>query len=145
MYGVPYIFTFLGEKPVKRALESIETKVQIVVAMDADRQAESVVLARDFNHAERFLSGLKFLAMCWGIAVISILVPILHFFLVPGFLVGGIAIFFIRYCRKDYLELAELSCPNCHKAFRLEKLSFNWPLRQACPSCEKILLLKKLG
>ena len=124
-------------------LQASKTKVHIVVAMDADRQADAVVLARSFHTTERFWSGLKFLARCWGLAIASILVPVLHFFLVPGFLIGGIAIFFIRFSRKDYIALAELNCPNCHKTFRIENLSFNWPLRQACPSCDKILLVQK--
>ncbi len=124
-------------------MQAQEKMIKIIVAMDADKQSEAPARVRNFSSSERLMSGLKFLGMCWGIAILSILVPVLHFFLVPGFLLGGIIVFFIRYNRKDFIESMKIVCPNCQRDFEIANLSFNWPLRQACPQCQMILLLKQ--
>jgi hypothetical protein len=50
---------------------------------------------------------------CWGLAVLSVFVPLGHFFLVPAFLIAGPVIFFMRLMEGVTLRGAHGTCPKC--------------------------------
>lgn len=53
-----------------------------------------------------FLTGL-------GLAVVFVLIPILHFVLVPGALIGAIVMSIRRYRQEVYIPEQEWICPRC--------------------------------
>jgi len=118
-------------------------KLKVIVAMDADKQNIIDAQVRSLKPLERFINGIKATGLCWGLAVLSIFVPVLHFFLVPGFLIAGIVIFFVTYRKNELLEQATIICPSCSKEFSLFKLSFLWPLHKDCPDCQNVLLIEQ--
>lgn len=46
-------------------------------------------------------------------AVLSIFIPVLHFVLVPVFLISAFVMFFIQYGKVSYIDLGGFSCPRC--------------------------------
>ncbi len=57
----------------------------------------------------------KALGLFWGLAIITVFIPLAHFFLVPGFLIAGPVVAYSRYRAKDVMESASGQCPTCHE------------------------------
>lgn len=76
----------------------------------------------------RFLS---FLAL----ALVSILIPVFHFVLVPLFLLLAPFLGYKTYKEEVILEALEISCPECHQPAAFAKTSGQWPLHAICPHC----------
>ena len=111
--------------------------------MDAVKTGETQAELRPLSQRERLIAGLKVMGMCWGIAILTVFVPVLHFVLVPGFLIGGIVGFFIRFRLTELMESTQAKCPECGQTFEIKNFSFNWPLRKNCPKCEMVLLFDR--
>lgn len=82
--------------------------------------------------------ALTFLAVFWGLAVVSIIIPIIHFLSVPFFFaigLGGAIYLFLR--RRVIAGAAE--CPGCRKQIDLRMVQLReqirWPLDFVCPEC----------
>ncbi len=87
---------------------------------------------------ERLARAGKVLALCWGLAVAAVFIPIVHFFLVPLFLIAGPVMAFQKYRVTELALKADGLCPECQAqvsivlepADRLPKWSY-------CPACNK--------
>src|SRR2546429_5523276 len=71
------------------------------------------VTIREFNRDERVRRALAGLGKWWGIAVLSVLIPVAHFVLVPSFLAYGAWQFFQRLGTVDLVIDARGTCPDC--------------------------------
>ena len=76
-----------------------------------DTTARVVVLRHD--PGARLKRGLLALAACWGLAALTILVPIAHFVLVPGFFLLGIWLLVKRLGEDATIVSVEGECPKC--------------------------------
>jgi hypothetical protein len=85
--------------------------------------------------ALRNLRAKKALAICWGISFATLFLPLVHFFLVPGFLILGPFVY--KYIKKQsgLIINVEAGCPFCSKKLQLPKSQLEWPLRAVCQSC----------
>ncbi len=76
------------------------------------------------------------LGACWGLALVSVLVPIAHFVLVPGFFVIGIVLAVRRMGEAASVLGAAGPCPRCAAA---REFVASGPLRAQgkaqCPVC----------
>src|SRR5688572_7533740 len=61
----------------------------------------------------RLRRGLLALAACWGLAAVTILVPIAHFVLVPGFFLLGIWLLVKRLGEEATVVSVSGDCPKC--------------------------------
>jgi len=61
----------------------------------------------------RLVRALAVLAACWAAAVVSIFLPVAHFFLVPGFLVLGVVWAVIRGREREQVLRLHGVCPRC--------------------------------
>jgi hypothetical protein len=89
----------------------VEVPAQLVYCDRVDPDARATIVS--FNEAQRVgnavISGLS----CWGLAVVSIFVPLGHFVLVPAFLIAGPVLFFLRLAEGVSLLGARGKCPMC--------------------------------
>ena len=97
---------------------------------------------RSFTSGERMARAGKMLAICWTLALITLFIPIAHFFLVPTFLIAGPVTAYLKYRVETVMEKAHGVCPECSKAVDialdpLDKL----PKHTYCPDCNKPLQL----
>src|SRR5438045_1529437 len=72
---------------------------------------------------QRLKKTAKFSGAFFGLAVVSVFLPIAHFVLVPGFLltslIGG-----IRTWYKDvHIKSASIRCPGCRHGFEIKNIS----------------------
>jgi hypothetical protein len=79
--------------------------------------------------------AMKALGICWGLALFSIIIPIAHFILVPGFLLAGPFVAFFTYSTKSIVDGGTGSCPGCGVPFVVSRMKPNWPLDELCTRC----------
>jgi len=100
------------------------------------------VTIREFNRNERVRRALAGLGKWWGIAVLSVLIPVAHFVLVPSFLAYGAWQFFQRLGTVDLVIDARGTCPDCGTEQALD-LAARWraPQPVTCRQCHRGLQL----
>ena len=82
-----------------------------------------------------FFLSLKKLILFWLAATFSVLIPVLHFILVPAFLGLGVFTFFNQYKNKFFFEKAECQCPQCLQKFFLNNFYFFDGKKIGCTLC----------
>lgn len=84
---------------------------------------------------ERSRRALKLLGTCWGIGLFCVILPIVHFFLVPGMFIAGI-FGFLHMSKQTTLVLGGKGiCPECKKEFRVAKAADKFPMAETCENC----------
>ena len=92
----------------------------------------------------RVARAAKMLALMWALAIVSILVPGVHFILVPGFLVAGPVLAF-KVARERSLVLGgEGTCPACGELVPISKGAEEWPQTDVCLHCQAFLRIEEL-
>lgn len=110
-------------------------KITLQTQVDKLTIAEGDVV--EYSKSERTKRSLKTLGAFWGAAILSVLIPVLHFFLVPGLFLIGPVMAWVQY--KKELKIIKLvgKCPECEKEITFQNLSGTWPLKQVCPLCSE--------
>ena len=95
-----------------------------------------------FDRAQRLQRALGALATWWGIAVLSVFIPVAHFILVPSFLAYGGWQFFQRLGTVELATDARGTCPDCG-AEQVLDLTPRWrtPQPVTCRHCHRGLRL----
>ncbi len=77
------------------------------------------------------------LGILWGASIVSIILPLAHIVLVPGFFIAGPIAALAVLAQESQLEGGECSCPSCGKPLTLNKMLPKWPLSSVCSSCHE--------
>jgi hypothetical protein len=120
-------------KHKKMMTQGIGCKVKVIGSNGKEQSGE--VRIQSFNPAQRLLRALKFLGICWGLALISVFIPIAHFFLVPGFFFAGLIISYFVYGMESVVLGGESICPNCGAFLPIARGKEKWPLTDLCAKC----------
>jgi len=123
----------------------------VKVCIYGDRGSDSSngeIRVQFWNKKERILRALKFAGICWGGAVVSVFFPVLHFVLVPGFLIAGpiVGIFMLK--QESVVLGGEGVCPSCHAFLPIVRSSYKFPISELCTHCHcgiKIELADKMA
>lgn len=84
----------------------------------------------------------KILGLMWLGAVITVFIPIAHFFLVPGFFIGGIVMATLRYKVVESADKVTGTCPTCKESVIISlDESDKLPVWKYCPSCNNAVQL----
>lgn len=114
--------------------QTITVEVRLADAPNTESQPGQVFLVR-WTDRDRAKRAVKILLGFWGAAVFSILIPMLHFVLVPGLLVLGPAAAYWVFQIKESIEGGSGTCPKCSSTFQVEKSPAKWPLNDLCSGC----------
>jgi hypothetical protein len=77
----------------------------------------------------------KILGIFWGSALVSILIPLLHFILFPVLFLCG-PFFAWQTFQQDALILGGTSeCPKCRSPFKIISSKIKWPIKDVCGQC----------
>jgi hypothetical protein len=95
-----------------------------------------------FDRAARWRRAGTALAKWWGVAALSLFIPVAHAVLVPGFLGFGLYQFVRRVGARDLACDARGTCPDCGVEQALEVAS-RWQVPQdtTCAACHRGLTL----
>src|SRR2546425_208190 len=82
-----------------------------------------------YDRAQRVRRALKGLVTWWGVALVSVLIPIAHFVLVPSFFLYGVYTFARRLTADQVAMAGRGACPDC-RAERALDVTGRWPVPQ---------------
>lgn len=107
-----------------------------------DKLTTGVAMVHLFGKNEKLMRAGKKLGLFWLIAVFCVFLPVVHFFLVPGFFLIGLFMFY-RVMQTDGEVLSgKIPCPLCGKEVELGREFLNWPLKEICQGCVRVLRIR---
>lgn len=75
------------------------------------------------------------LLICWVLAGVSVLVPLMHFVLVPGFFIAGFVLATLAFRATVEVQSPKVPCPKCAQLTPIEAGSTGWPVTIWCAAC----------
>ena len=123
---------FMGEAG---ELGSEGDSVAVSVLEREGRTATGTVSMRRLDKPARTKRATMALVLCWGLALVSLPIMFLHFFLVPLFAILGPILFVMRMKQESTVLGAKVECPACGEPNTLGKQAAGWPLLASCESC----------
>ena len=108
----------------------------------APSPGHGTVTVVSYGRPARWRRALKVLGKWWGIAILSVFIPVAHFVLVPSFFLFGLFQFSQRLGADEVPHDARGICPDCGADQRLE-LAARWRVPQlvTCRDCHRGLRL----
>lgn len=122
-----------------------QTIEQAVIVSDQSAHSLAGVLYKThFNTRERLLRAVSVVFISWGVALITVLVPIAHFILVPFFFILGPVLGWLRFRQEILTVGVKTCCPGCHQmaVISMEGVT-KLPAHVYCPLCDKPLIIKR--
>lgn len=110
-------------------------KIKILAHAGDEKRGYGEIEVHHFSPKERIANSLKKLMLFWGLAAVCVLIPGLHFVLVPLFLIVGIYFFQKTYKIKSQAVQGHVNCPACQKNIVIGKSLLDWPLTEICQNC----------
>ncbi|MBI5170884.1 MAG: hypothetical protein HZA61_15450 [Candidatus Eisenbacteria bacterium] len=105
--------------------------------------APATLRVRDWSPPERSSRAVRALATCWGLAVLAVFLPVLHFVLVPSLLVAGPVVALSRLREHRTVRGASGTCPACGAA---QAFAVSGALRDVtpvrCDACGRAISLR---
>jgi len=92
---------------------------------------------------QRLLRAAKSLGIAWGLILPALIIPLLHFALVPVLLVAGPILAYLRYQVSDISISANVKCPLCADDTVLQMdANTVYPTWETCASCDASIQLR---
>ncbi|MFV3409191.1 hypothetical protein ACNH6C_11320 [Bdellovibrio bacteriovorus] len=94
---------------------------------------------RSYSPREVLIKSLQKLGMFWGLAIFSILLPVVHFVLTPLFFILGIYLSVrARKFRHEILS-GSIHCPHCKTPVTIGKAAFFEEHTEICQNCASVV------
>ena len=123
-------------------MQNIED-IPVILKAGEGLESKGMVRLQHFTSRERFQRSVKVFVLCWGAALVSVFLPIVHFFLVPALLLAGLIVPGFIFYKEDQILGGKGICPKCQKPLEIEKSSNQWPLSDLCIECRTSIRIEK--
>lgn len=118
--------------------------IKILADVSDERTTTGELTVRTYSPSEKVFQAAKRLGLFWLISLASVLIPVLHFVLVPLFAVLGI-FFAVRTYRSEGAVLrGTTTCPNCKADITVQPGVLQWPVTEICQSCTRVVRMRKV-
>lgn len=126
--------------------ESSETaacliSVEVTLRGDPEKKVIAEIEVRSLSPSSRFFLAFKYLAIWWVAALFCVLIPVLHFLLVPMGIFIGLFVFARKYSLRSSMSAGAVNCPKCQTQIKIEPAAFNWPRREYCSACRSEIMM----
>lgn len=109
-----------------------------------DPVATHAVEVRVLGAGARAKRAVGRLLLCWGAALPTVLIPLLHFVLPPTLLIAGVVLGVRAFGQRVEGGAGQLPCPKCAAAVSTQG-EFGWPLGLYCASCAASIEVRPVG
>ncbi len=116
---------------------------QPVVLRAGEKRSVGEVRVERWDRSARLLRAARRWGILWGIAVVSILVPVAHFVLVPAFLIAGPIGGLARYRERSAVLGGEGGCPSCGARMSIDAHPDRWPFLEHCDACQRAVWVER--
>ena len=90
---------------------------------------------KEIAQPERIKKALKKFALFFVLALISVLIPVAHFVLVPVFLLLSVVMAWLEYRKRYHLVDEAVDCIHCNKSFAVDVACSDSSVRVYCTHC----------
>ncbi len=111
-----------------------ETVAVTTTSLKGNTTQGSVEL-RSWDARERVRRALRAGGISLGLAVVSVLIPLAHFVLVPAFLIGAPIAALVAYSQETVVLGGKGTCPDCGAVLPIVRARAQWPLSDLCSHC----------
>ena len=101
------------------------------------RPSAGTAQIRSLQPFERIRNALPKLGAFWGIGFFCILLPLIHFILVPLFLCLGIYFAAKATAVRGLVMSGSVLCPGCKNPHILGSRLAQWPMKEVCAHCRR--------
>ncbi|MCC7442572.1 MAG: hypothetical protein IT285_13120 [Bdellovibrionales bacterium] len=108
------------------------------------RPTNGTIRIQDWNRRARILRAIRLGAGCWGLGLAAVLLPLLHFILVPALLLAGPIVALLASRQDSVLLGGEGICPKCGAPVKIERAAPRFPLKDLCTACQRALRIELL-
>jgi hypothetical protein len=96
-----------------------------------------------YDHRQRVMRAVTALGACWGLAVLAVLIPVLHFLLVPALFLAGPFFAYRRLHEEATVTSIRGACPACGQTIEhTTREAWKPLLRLDCPHCHRRVVLE---
>jgi hypothetical protein len=115
--------------------------IRQIQILDFDRKVRTAgqVKVALFTSAERAMRAAKFFFIFLGLGLFAVLIPVLHFVLVPLFSFAAVGSAVAMTMQKEQVRGCSGECPYCGKATGLKRAAGNGEFRDACEHCLQLV------
>ena len=119
----------------------MSSKHTITIVDISNRQSTGEAEVAELSTSERLGRASLRGGIFTAVAVVCVLVPMLHFVLVPGFFITAIVAFIVTFRQTHLIESIRGTCPACSQPIEFTRLKFLPLLKESCPKCRHVLKL----
>lgn len=117
-------------------MSQVSTKA-ILISYENQPQLEGMLDVEEYDSATRMRNALKSLALFWALALVSVILPIAHFVLVPGFFLAGPFVAYTKYNQQSKVVGGKAQCAACRSPLKIESGTLKMPMTELCDQCWK--------
>lgn len=124
---------------INRGESIVMLKKENIAVVFAGQEVLTLADVEYFTQQDRVLKAAQALGICWGVALLCAVVPIIHFVITPLALVmGPLAACFVYFKVKKLPKRVEgrVSCGHCQALTDFRFVQAKPPLFEACGSCK---------
>jgi hypothetical protein len=110
--------------------------------LQGEAATDVVAQVRDWSVLDRVKRGVIMLGICWALAGVTIVFPIIHLFVPPILLLTGPVLMALKMSEAATLDTVEGLCPRCKKAGEFSVGGKYKPLKNVtCNGCGNLMEL----
>ncbi len=119
-------------------------KVNVTITSPGvETQSTGTLNIKNWSKEERTHRALKIGGILFGIGILSILIPLAHFVLVPGFLIASPIVAWVFLGQTSAILGGTGTCPNCKKEIKIEQTKNIFPVNDVCSHCYRALVISR--
>lgn len=125
-------------------MAATETRPIVISNNAGDSSTAGTLYVKRFETADRVRRAFAILGVMWLLAVLTLVIPLVHFVVPPALLIAGPVLAWRRYRVTEASERVTGTCPSCGREFSLElDTADRLPMSTYCsPSDDPIRLLE---
>ena len=117
---------------------AIRTEVQVKINSRNDRElppTNGTLKLVEWTKQERVKNAFKTFGIFFGLTCCGVMLPIIHYFLVPILFVTTFVMAMDKYTQLKYIEGGQGPCPRCNHEIIFEKSKYKERLTDSCGKC----------
>ena len=115
------------------------TTQSVDVLLTEERQGRTSpgkITVQFWDSKDRTRRAFKFWGICWGGAMFAVILPLIHFVLVPSLLLAGPCVAVYLLTRESVVLGGQGTCPACQAALPIARTAYRFPISDVCSSCQ---------
>lgn len=120
-----------------------QKSLEVIATLGDERVGIGRIWIEEFNSNQKLGNALKKISLFWLAALFCVLIPGLHFVLVPLFFIVGLVSFSKTLKINGKVIKGQTDCPFCKNQVKIHAGLLNWPLKEICQKCGRALRINK--